>query len=85
MPIIEFSSDEKKLLTSKLQNYFSKDLDQDISTFDAEFLLEFISKEIGGSYYNRGLYDAQAVFSSKLDDIADAIYKIEKPTNNFIK
>ena len=85
MPIIEFSADEKKLLTSKLQNYFSNDLDQDISTFDAEFLLEFISKEIGGSYYIRGLYDAQAVFSSKLDDIADAIYEIEKPTNNLIK
>jgi uncharacterized protein (DUF2164 family) len=79
MSDIEFSSDEKKALTAKLQDYFRDELDQDLRGFDAEFLLDFISKEIGGFYYNRGLYDAQAVFSSKLDNITDAIYEIEKP------
>jgi uncharacterized protein (DUF2164 family) len=31
--------------------------------------------------YNRGLYDAQAALVAKLDDIQDAIYQLERPTD----
>ena len=47
MSNIEFTKDEKELLVQKLKHYFTNELDQDIGQFDAEFLLEFFSKEIG--------------------------------------
>lgn len=80
MAIIEFSKDEKEILVGKIQLYFSEELEQKIGRFDAEFLLDFFSEEIGVYYYNRGLYDAQTVLESKLETITDAIYEIEKPS-----
>ena len=45
----------------------------------AEFLLDFFTEEIGPYYYNRGLGDAQAVLSERLESIGEAIYELEKP------
>ena len=80
MPNIEFTKEEKALLVSKIQRYLSEELDQNIGQFDAEFLLDFISRELGAYYYNRGLYDAQAILEKRLDTITEAIVEIEKPT-----
>ena len=81
MSEIKFSAEEKALIVEKLKRYFSVELDQDLGQFDAEFLLDLISSEMGAYYYNRGLSDARAVMQSKLDQVDDAIYEIEKPTN----
>lgn len=80
MSQIEFSRDEKDAISRKIQMYFREELEQDIGQFDAEFLLDFFAEEIGAYFYNRGLYDAQAVLASRLEDIGEAIYEIEKPT-----
>ena len=78
---IEFSDREKQLIVKKIQDYFIENLDQEITYFDAEFLLGFFSKEVGAFYYNRGLYDAQTILDEKLENVKDAIYEIEKPTD----
>lgn len=80
MSEIKFSAEEKALLVDKLKRYFSEELDQDLGQFDAEFLLDFISSELGAVYYNQGLQDARLVMQAKLEQIDDAIYEIEKPT-----
>jgi uncharacterized protein (DUF2164 family) len=80
MSNIEFSKDEKEHIVHKIKRYFSEELDQEIGQFDAEFLLDFFSKEIGPYYYNRGLYDARAVLERRLGNIDEALYEIEKPT-----
>lgn len=80
MSQIEFSREEKDIISGKIQRYFREELDQDIGQFDAEFLLDFFAEQIGPYFYNRGLYDAQAVLESRLQDIGEAIYEIEKPT-----
>ena len=81
MPTIDFSKDEKAILVRKVQLYFSEELKQQIGQFDAEFLLDFVSQELGAYYYNRGLYDAQAALVAKLDDVQDAIYQLEQHTD----
>ncbi|MBD8879015.1 MULTISPECIES: DUF2164 domain-containing protein [Rhodanobacter] len=80
MPDIQFSSDEKEILVRKIKLYFTEELKQEIGRFDAEFLLDFFAGEIGGYFYNRGLYDAQAILSGKLDELGEAIYQLERPT-----
>lgn len=80
MADIEFTNEEKEILVQKIQNYFEQELNQDIGQFDAEFLLDFFARETGVYFYNKGLRDAQTLVSSKLEDITDAIYEIEKPT-----
>ncbi|WP_193075901.1 DUF2164 domain-containing protein [Pseudomonas sp. FME51] len=81
MPEIDFSKEEKAILVRKLQVCCTAELKQDIGQFDAEFLLDFISRELGSYYYNHGLYDAQAALTDKLDDIQDSIYQLEQPTD----
>lgn len=79
MSKIAFSKTEKEEIVAKIKRYFSDELDQDIGQFDAEFLLDFFSKEVGAYYYNRGLGDAKAIVDNKLEDVGDAIYELEKP------
>lgn len=80
MSTIEFSKDEKDIITRKIQLYFKDELEQDIGQFDAQFLLDFFAEEIGAYFYNRGLYDAQALLERKIDDLAESIYELEKTT-----
>lgn len=79
MSEITFNKDQNQAIIDKIQDYFANELDQELGQFDAEFLLDFFSKEMGAVYYNQGLYDAQAILTKQMDDITDAIYQIEKP------
>mgnify|MGYP000170940719 FL=1 len=81
MSAIKFTNTEKTLLIDKLQRYFERELDQELGQFDADFLLDFFSKELGAVYYNRGLYDAQSLMSTKIELIAEQIVELELPTN----
>lgn len=78
MKKIEFTREEEAVIVRHIQDYFGEELEQDIGQMGAKLLLDFFSEKIGAYYYNRGLYDAQAILVSKLDDITDAIYAIEK-------
>lgn len=77
---IEFSKEEKEVLVEKFKEYFESKLNQEIGQFDAEFLIDFVSENLGSYYYNRGLQDAQIAIRSKLDDIESEIDSLEKPT-----
>ncbi len=78
---IEFSNDEREQIARRIQRYFNDELDQTLGQFDTEFLLDFFSEELGSFYYNRGLFDAQAIVQERAEHIADAIYELEKPTS----
>ena len=80
MSDIKFSKEEKEAIVKKVQMYFHEELDQKIGSFDAEFLVDFFGEEIGSYFYNRGLYDAQALLARKIDELGDSIVELEKPT-----
>ena len=80
MEKLEFTRDEKSALADKLKRYLAEELDLEIGSFDAEFLLDFFAGELGAYYYNRGLYDAQALFARKVDEFSDAVYELEQAT-----
>jgi len=77
---IKFTKEEKEILAKKIQMYLSEKLDKKIGQFDAHFLLDFFSDEIGVYFYNRGLYDAQSILEARMDSISEAIYDMEKIT-----
>jgi len=77
---IEFTEDEKAIIVRKMQLYFKEKLNQEIGRFDAEDMLNFFSENVGPYFYNRGLYDSQAVISRKMDDLTELIYQLERPT-----
>ena len=79
MTKIKFSQEEKEQIAARVKRYFETEMNQDIGSFEAEFLIDFFAREIGGYFYNRGLYDAQVIVSGKVEEIADALMEIEKP------
>lgn len=78
MKKIEFTKEERTAITGRIQRYFADELEFEIGNIPAELVLGFFSEEIGGYFYNRGLYDAQAVFRGQLDAIDDSIYALEQ-------
>ena len=81
MALIKFSDDEKKLIVGRIQLYFQEELGQELGSFDSEFLFDFFAEEMGAYFYNRALYDAQAIMQRRLEDFGEAIFELEKPTD----
>ena len=84
LTIIKLDDPVKVEVVAKLQKYFEDKLQQGIGSFDAEFLLDFFSKELGGYYYNQALADALKSFEIKMEDVGESIYLMEKETGEEI-
>ncbi|WP_448566979.1 DUF2164 domain-containing protein [Thalassotalea ganghwensis] len=78
---MKFEQDKKDHLILKLQQYFEHELSIELGQFDADFLLDFISDEMGSYFYNQGLQDAQQLMHERLQLISEEIVQLEKPTN----
>lgn len=78
MKPIEFAKEERAAATGKLRDYFSRELGQELGQLPAEMLLDFIGKEIGGAFYNRGVHDAQQLVQQKAEDIVEPLYGLER-------
>lgn len=79
MPSIELPKAAREALTAALSRYLKTELDLEVTGFDAVFLTDFITDQIGAYYYNQGLADAQALVGRKTEEIVEAIYQLEKP------
>jgi uncharacterized protein (DUF2164 family) len=75
---IRFSREELTAIAGKLRPYFREEFDIDLRDLPAEMLVDFLAREIGPFFYNRALYDAQAVVAKKAEDIAEAIAGLER-------
>lgn len=75
---IAFSKDETRDMARRLQAYFDAELDLELGALPAEMLIAFMARDLGPTFYNRGLRDAQAVFTAKAEDVADALYGLEQ-------
>ena len=81
MAQINFDKAQKAFLVQKIQRYFEAELDQDIGDFDAEFLLDFFSQNVGSYYYNQGLEDAQTAIAAQIDYINESIESLTQDTD----
>lgn len=75
---IAFSREETARIVARLQDYFRDELETDLPGLPAEMLLDFLSREIGPFFYNRGLYDAQAIVAARAEEIGEAILGLER-------
>lgn len=71
--------EHKAQAAEALQRYLREELQQEIGSFEAGFLLDFVAVQIGAHFYNRGLHDARQLLAGKIDEIDDALYQLEQP------
>ncbi|EOA2992676.1 DUF2164 domain-containing protein [Yersinia enterocolitica] len=82
MADITFTREQTQRMTDKLQSYLEQEHNIELEDFDAEFLLQFISRELGAHFYNQGINDAIAQVEAKILDISDSILWLEKPVQD---
>ncbi|WP_420340437.1 DUF2164 domain-containing protein [Roseibium sp.] len=79
MSDLKLDKDTRARLNQQIRQYLSDELDFDIGNMEADFLIDFLTKSLGASFYNLGLKDAQALLARKMDDINDELYGMEQP------
>jgi uncharacterized protein (DUF2164 family) len=79
---ITFTREQTQHIAQKIQRYLAQEHHIELEDFDAEFLLEFISRELGAHYYNQGINDAIAQIEAKMLDITDSVLWLEKPVQD---
>jgi uncharacterized protein (DUF2164 family) len=82
MQPIKFSREETKAIVGEIQDYFRNELDQSIGPMPAEMLMLFFAEKMGAYFYNRGIYDAQALVRERMDSLADDMFGLEQPTKH---
>ncbi len=80
MADIKFTKEEKEMLVPKIKMYLHEELDVEIGNFDAEFLLDFFSEEVGPYFYNRGIKDSLDMLDTRMEEVKESIYVLEKIT-----
>ena len=78
MPKIELKEEEKVAAIEKLKAYCQSELDIELGSFDAQFLLEYFIDNLAWSIYNQGLADAFSLVEGSLEDLSEKIYELEQ-------
>lgn len=82
MKPIKFSREETKAIVGEIQDYFRDELDQQIGPIPSEMLMMFFVEKMGAYFYNRGIYDAQALVRERMDNLTDDLFGLEQPTKH---
>jgi uncharacterized protein (DUF2164 family) len=78
MPKIELPKEIRDEAAKALSRYLKRELDLEVTGFDAVFLLDFVTETLGPHFYNQALADAQALLGKKLDEMGEAIWQLEQ-------
>lgn len=79
MPKFELPKEIRADAAKALSRYLKRELDLEVTGFDAEFLTDFVTETLGPQFYNQGVADAQALLSKKMDEVAESIWQLEQP------
>lgn len=70
---LELSAEDRKQAQSSLVRFCGQELDVELSQIQAGLLLEFIVKELGPSFHNAALADAQVFVRDRLAEMESSL------------
>ena len=70
----ELDDARRAQLTEALRGFYLSELDEEISAFRAEQVLDFLLRLVGPQLYNQAVQDARAYMQRKLDDLDGEVY-----------
>jgi uncharacterized protein (DUF2164 family) len=71
--------EQKAQLINLVQDYFLKERDEEIGDLAAEFLLDFMIKQLSPIIYNQAVYDIQTMLLQKMAGIEEDIEALKRP------
>ena len=78
MKPIVFSKEEQRDFIPRIKTFLRDELDTEIGDLQASMLMDFFAEKLGYAVYNRAVYDAQALIAAKADEMAEALYALER-------
>jgi uncharacterized protein (DUF2164 family) len=76
---IRLSEERRARMVGSMKQYFAEHLDETLSDFRAESLLDFFVKELGPPVYNQAIRDTYTFIQDKLTDLEGELYEPEDP------
>jgi uncharacterized protein (DUF2164 family) len=76
---VKLTDERRERVADAIQRFFAAELDQELSDFQVERLIDFLAKQLGAPIYNQAIQDARVFFQSKLDDLDGEFYEPEEP------
>ena len=76
---IELAGERRARMIRGVQRFFSERLDEELSEFQAELVIDFFVKELGAPVYNQAIRDAHAFLEDKLQDLEGEFYEPDEP------
>jgi uncharacterized protein (DUF2164 family) len=74
---IRLSPERRAALLRAIKDYSRVELDDELSDFRAQALLDFFVRELGPPVYNQGVRDAASFIQARLADIEGDVYERE--------
>ncbi|WP_372714363.1 DUF2164 domain-containing protein [Ilyobacter sp.] len=62
---------EEEKMIREIQRFFMEERDEEIGNLASIILIDFISKNLGKFYYNRGVQDSYKFMSDKLTELSE--------------
>jgi len=75
---IRLSDDRRAEIVESLRSFYLSELDEELSTFRGERILDFMVKALGPPLYNQAVADARAYMAGKLEDLDGELYEPEE-------
>ncbi len=76
---IRLEGERRERALRSTRKFFADELDQELSEFRAERILDFFVRELGAPVYNQAIRDAHAFVAEKLTDLEGEFYEPEDP------
>ncbi|MEA9979746.1 MULTISPECIES: DUF2164 domain-containing protein [unclassified Pseudomonas] len=77
-PILTLTSEQESEANHKIKRFMEERFELDLGSFEAAEILELFTREIAPHYYNRAIFDVQALLKERFDGIESDVWALEK-------
>jgi uncharacterized protein (DUF2164 family) len=77
-PILTLTPEQESEANHKIKRLMQERFDLDLGTFEAAEILELFTREIAPHYYNRAIFDAQALLKERFESVESDLWALEK-------
>ena len=75
---IKLSKEQKEVMISEIQTFFSHERDEELSEFAAEAVLEFVKEKLAPHFYNAAITDARHVVEQQFGSLDEELLVLEQ-------
>lgn len=69
--MIKLEKIDEEYMVEEIKKFYFLERDEEIGSLSALILVDFITKKLAKTYYNKGVNDAKKYFLDKIDEISD--------------